>query len=394
MRTSIPKISLTRMLILVTIVAYFAFGDYSRYVYVIKVGAMAGLVISEKRIHRCFHLGWILCFMLCEAVSVLWSPKVSDSVFYIVWTLQAMALAFVMGNAMHSKADIENVLKCIFIAGVVLSVRVLMHTTVRQLGSFRVGENMGYNANELAMKCAVAFNAGFYCLVRQRKRAARIAYALLTVLVLLIVIFTGSRKGTLMAVMGMMLSMMLRSKAPIKFLRNVFIALGALAVFFVIVTQVPAFNRVLGRRLMLIVNLLKGDSYVGNSIGNRLNFARIGIDLFKERPLLGYGIGSFATVSGTKLYAHNNYVQLLVDLGIAGTLVYYTAYVYNIAGMLRLLRKEKELSSMLLAFALMIVLLELTLVSFQNDYVQLIIALTCAHIRIANKKPLLPEETA
>lgn len=382
MRISFPKISLSRILIMVCIVAYFAFGDYSRYVYVIKVAAIVGLVISEKRIHMGFHLFWVIGFLMCEAVSMLWCDYISNSLFYIVWTLQAMALAFVMGNAVHTKKDIEYVLKCIFIGGVVLSLRVLAHTTVRELGSFRVGENMGYNANELAMKCAVACNAGFYSLIRQRKRSTRIAFTLFAALTLLIVIFTGSRKGVLMAVMGLILSMTFRSKAPIKFLRNVFIAIGLMAVFFVVVTQVEAFNKVLGRRLMLIVNLLSGESYVGNSITNRLNFARIGLELFTHRPLIGYGTGSFAYVSGVGLYAHNNYVQLLVDLGLMGTLVYYSVYAYNITGLIRIMRREKELCSMLLSFALMLLALELTLVSFQNDYVQLIIALSCAYIRL------------
>ena len=382
MRISYPKISLSRILIMVCIVAYFAFGDYSRYVYVIKVAAIVGLVISEKRIHMGFHLFWVIGFLMCEAVSMLWCDYISNSLFYIVWTLQAMALAFVMGNAVHTKKDIEYVLKCIFIGGVVLSLRVLAHTTVRELGSFRVGENMGYNANELAMKCAVACNAGFYSLIRQRKRSTRIAFTLFAALTLLIVIFTGSRKGVLMAVMGLILSMTFRSKAPIKFLRNVFIAIGLMAVFFVVVTQVEAFNKVLGRRLMLIVNLLSGESYVGNSITNRLNFARIGLELFTHRPLIGYGTGSFAYVSGVGLYAHNNYVQLLVDLGLMGTLVYYSVYAYNITGLIRIMRREKELCSMLLSFALMLLALELTLVSFQNDYVQLIIALSCAYIRL------------
>ena len=392
MKLSLPKISLSRVLILVSIVAYFAFGDYSRYIYVIKVAAIVGLIISGKRVHMGFHLFWVIGFLLCEAISMLWCHYISNSLFYIVWTLQAMALAFVMGNAVHTKKDIEFVLKCIFIGGVVLSLRVLTHTTMRELGSFRVGENMGYNANELAMKCAVACHAGFYAATRQRKRVNKIAYALLAALTLLIVIFTGSRKGVLMSVMGLILSMTFRSKAPIKFLRNVFIALGLMVVFFIVVTQVEAFYNVLGRRLMLIVNLVTGESYVGNSITNRLNFARIGLDLFTKRPLLGYGTGSFAYESGIGLYAHNNYVQLLVDLGLAGTLVYYSVYVYNVAGLIRIMRHEKDLSSVLLAFALMLVVLELTLVSFQNDYVQLIIALTCAYIRICRKDPVSLEE--
>lgn len=57
------------------------------------------------------------------------------------------------------------------------------------------------------------------------------------------------------------------------------------------------------------------------SLGWRLNFWDQGfIDLVKQRPLLGYGIGSFALFTGHD--AHNDYLRLAVEVGIPGLLLY------------------------------------------------------------------------
>lgn len=393
MRIRINKPGINRILTALVIVALFTFGDYSVYVYAAKVAAILGLLLSERVIRNGFHVKWVIAFLLVSVLSLVWSESPSNSVFYIAWIMQAMGLAVAIGNSVHSKEDVEYVLATIFVAGAILTLRILLNTSVKELGSFRLGTNMGYNANELSLKASIACIAGFYFLLKQDRLIKQLGLAGLCVLLGAVVLFTGSRKGSIMLLSGVVLYNILRSKDPLKFARNVLISLVFFAAFYLVITKVPVFYDVLGKRLLLTLEMFNADSYVGNSIANRMSLMRIGVDLFKNNPVIGYGIGSFSVVSGTGLYAHNNYIELLVDVGVIGAAVYYSMYIYNIRNLIRYLNRNRAFLALFLSYILIIVVLEYGLVSFQGDYVQIIVALCYACIRIMKNEqegPVLP----
>ena len=72
-----------------------------------------------------------------------------------------------------------------------------------------------------------------------------------------------------------------------------------------------------------------------------------GMDYFKERPLLGHGIENFrylyAQEVGKETYSHNNYIELLVNNGIVGLLLYYSFYISVILKANDRRRKSKSL---------------------------------------------------
>lgn len=380
------KQTIDRILTMLVIIALFSFGDYSNAVYAIKVFAILGLLLSERVIHSGIHFLWTVGFIIICTVSILWSGNKSNSLFYLVWTMQAMGLAFAIGNTIHSETDIIHVLKCFFIAGVVLAVRVLMSTALSSLGSFRLGTNMGYNANELALKSSIAAVSGLFFLNRQKTPLRRLIITFLIVTTIGVVAFTGSRKGFLTVIMGVVLFYTFRSGRVEVVFRNIIIAL-ILSVFgFVIIIRVPVLYNAIGRRLLLILNLFDSDTaYVGNSIVNRLNFIQIGFRLFLRSPIYGYGIGAFRVVSQTGVYAHNNYIELLTDIGIIGTLFYYSLYYYNTKHLYMTIGINRSLTSLLLSFSIMFVVLEVGLVTFQGDYAQIIIAL-CYWMTVINER--------
>ena len=373
--------------IFLVILALIAFGDYSRYVYAIKIGAIITLLLSERYIKSTFYLKWATSFIAISVLSLLWSVDKSNSIFYIAWILQAMALAVAISNATHDLSDIEYILKCFFIAGLVLSLRVVIRSPIREWGSFRIGANMGYNSNELALKEAIGCLAGFYFWTNTKNTKRKIILLAGVIALIAIVLFTGSRKGSIMILMGVVIFLTLKSESSLKIIRNIIISLLLLAGFFLLITNVDVLYNVLGRRLLLTLNMFDADAYVGNSIGNRLSLIDIGIDLFKKNPIVGYGIGSFPTASGTNNYAHNNYIELIVDLGVVGLSVYYSMYIYNIGKTIRNLNSNRTLLSILLSFSLMFVVLEYGLVTFQSDYAQIIIALCCASLQVIRISP-------
>ncbi len=383
---TINKNIISKTLTAIVIIALFAFGDYSICVYAAKIVAIIGLLLLERTIRNGFYLKWVIVFVAVSAISIIWSRDFDNSLFYIAWILQAMGLAVAIGNSIHGEEDVEYVLKCFLSAGLILTVRILMHTSFRELGSFRLGTNMGFNANELSLKASIACVAGFYFYFKQGKLVKKLFLAGICAALAAVVLFTGSRKGSIMLLMGVIIYNALRSSNPKKFVRNVIVSVILFIGFYVLITQVSIFYNVLGRRLLLILNMFNADAYVGNSIANRMNLVRIGIALFKDSPIIGYGIGGFIIVSGTRLYAHNNYIELLVDLGIIGTIIYYSIYFYNIKNLIKHMNTHRTILALFLSFLFVFIVLEYSLITFQSDYVQIIIALCYAYIQIVKNE--------
>ena len=57
----------------------------------------------------------------------------------------------------------------------------------------------------------------------------------------------------------------------------------------------------------------------------------IGLQKWQESPLWGYGFDSFKyfneSVTGHFYYSHNNFVEMLYNLGIIGFIAYYSYYI-------------------------------------------------------------------
>ena len=74
------------------------------------------------------------------------------------------------------------------------------------------------------------------------------------------------------------------------------------------------------------------ESIVDKSISDREYLSAIALQLFKQKPVLGWGcdnVRSYLISIGFRLevYAHNNYLELLADYGIIGFVLYYSFYV-------------------------------------------------------------------
>lgn len=92
-------------------------------------------------------------------------------------------------------------------------------------------------------------------------------------------------------------------------------------------SEFGAFNR-----LQQTINIVTGSGVENNSTLIRLYMTQFGFAKFLQSPLWGYGIDSFQTLFGRQtgwfVYAHNNFIEMLVSGGIIGFCTYYSIYYY------------------------------------------------------------------
>ena len=166
----------------------------------------------------------------------------------------------------------------------------------------------------------------------ERERlAAGIAAAVMTGTVFL----SGSRGGMLaVSVEFTVLALVLmRQKKSMRF------AIGAVAFAVVLVTLLAWVG---GKELTTRVSSISTEARSEISGGMRLSIDRDALRMFRNRPVLGWGLGTFPTVYPqfrsfyTNFFvseAHNDYLQLLAELGVLGfaTMIWFLVVLYRTA---------------------------------------------------------------
>ena len=147
--------------------------------------------------------------------------------------------------------------------------------------------------------------------------------------------------------------------------------------------HVPFLYSMAGHRIeSMVAGLFGTDAAVDSSTSTRLNLIQWGIEWFKERMWFGYGIDNYRFVlhsyhSNWSLayYAHNNYVELLVDVGLIGTIVYYFNYVWMLVSSARNVRKITKQELLFIGILVAIMISEYGLVTYYDKYIQVILLL-------------------
>lgn len=89
-----------------------------------------------------------------------------------------------------------------------------------------------------------------------------------------------------------------------------------------------------------------------------------GLRIWEQNSIVGVGIDGFQSFIGEDLYAHNNYVELLADLGVVGFLIYYSI----ICGMCYSFWRARKMSFVYLWLICVIPILDFGMVSYSERY--------------------------
>ncbi len=76
-------------------------------------------------------------------------------------------------------------------------------------------------------------------------------------------------------------------------------------------------------RFSEMYRLFSGIRVADASLINRTLMFREGVNLWQERPLLGWGFDAFRYVSDFNTYSHSNYVEMLCNHGLLGFVLFY-----------------------------------------------------------------------
>lgn len=325
---------------------------------------------------------WIIYVLIFFLLSSLWSfsPRLS------YWAIVNMVCIFSLTFSIYSYCiNIDRLIQVLDTFNIVVFcffIFLLFYFNWSDLGSERLSDTEnGINGNFIATTLSYSIFAFILRSNISRKisnyQSISLYQKLLIIVYISFILLTGSRSALIMLVMPFVLYSFFKTKHKFKALIYM---IFVFSLTFVITMKVPVFYDVIGSRVEDAFNVLSGN-YTGGEDISRLLLFILGLEWFEMKPFLGIGINNFRVLSnvtppfvGKNFYAHSNVIELLVDVGIIGFIIYYSYWVLVFRNIYRL----KSISNALffsLALLISLFLHDIFTVSYYDIGTQFFIAI-------------------
>ncbi len=108
---------------------------------------------------------------------------------------------------------------------------------------------------------------------------------------------------------------------------------------------------------------------------------------FSNHPIIGTGLNTFIVQDSTHHYSHNNYIEILVGLGIIGFFIYYAIHFRIFSKLLKLKTPTAKRIRLILLFSLMVfIFMDSALVSYGYKIVVIMLFFLSIYIDKLYKK--------
>ena len=323
----------------------------------------------------------VLIFIFFSTLSLLWAENIENVLKVLVLLIGNELIAYIVMLLIYYKKDRLHLVMYSVIAGtIVLGARVFISNGLLAYSSVRTID--GFNANYLGMYAAIAANFALYYAINKKKNV-RILFIISFILCVLITILSFSRKALIFLFLPMIIYYIFKEHSlkisAIKIL--IVVILGLVALFAIM--NIEYLYETIGWRIEVVINgMFNTGGEIDDSVSARMSMIEIGKELFAKRPILGYGLNNYKNMlliekpyGMTNVYAHNNYIELMVDLGIIGLAIYYALYIYIIYYALKKFKKLNSLQLWMFAILITLMICEYGVVSYYGDFYKLLLSL-------------------
>ncbi len=354
-------------------------------------------IIEQKELYMdSGYVLWIILFVLFSAASYLWAVSTSAVIGQLKSMIVYVFLLAVLCSVVRTKKDINRLLNIIVLVSLCNAIYLLI-TNAEILFSqvqenqneeiVRLGAQGNWNANIIGMTMAISSIILLYLL---SQRQGKKWYYILGIIFLVFVSFlTGSRKAFLVVLLGISLYLMLSVKKNKKLTVLFIIAFSIIAVYYLVMYN-PFLYSILGCRIEGLFASLTGVGTVDSSTIKRELYIKAGLQVFRDNFLVGCGLDCFRllnlNITDNAMYAHNNYVELLADLGIVGTLIYYSIHIIIFSRLFKNYKKGGLLTKLVLVFMILIMIVDYGSVNYNSLLFNCILLISFTWTKLIQKE--------
>lgn len=361
---------------------------YSNALCIVVIVAMLAYIVLKRWDLRIIRpLVYVFVFDVFCVVSILWASDPSLSVKMAFKTLPLLSVfCFVLWNFIVASNRQESLIFSIYVSGLILAV----YTVYMQggLGGYlallsggaRVGGNVA-NVNTIGMAAGFSSFIAFYYLIFKKKPIHLIGLATCVVVAL----GTGSNKALVVIFTGCFVLLVLHSvqQGTIFALVKMLLYCVIVGAVFVALLQLPMFETV-NDRFAKLVATFTGSGETEESALRRMLMIHAGFEQFLKTPFIGIGINNGSIVAlesaGINAYLHNNFIELLVDCGLIGTILFYLSSFSSLKRMIDHVRGGSSTDLLVVVILVSWLILQWGYVCYfeKTTYVYLALAAACA----------------
>lgn len=355
--------------------------------------------IFVKKCHPdCNYLVWMVLFTLFCSLSALWSINVKFSYLAVLTKMMPVysvtLFIYLYARTYH---NLEIVLKAFYISAIIFLVYVFSVVDMSMIGEGRLTTAVadsdvaeGLNSNYIAGRMVIAIYAGYFVFWKIGKSNffLKLFHLLLCLVMIYVILVSGSRTSLGLLILPLFVYFFMKKGSMLIKCLGIAIAIG---VFYFVVMKVPYFYDIIGERVEDVFDIANG-SDDGNEDVSRLILMQLGLDWFIEKPILGYGINCFRMLSyhspwfSDYFYAHNNYIELMVDVGIIGLIIYYLSYIMIYSNYRKCHLRNNGVGIVVISLLIVMMFSDMFWVGYYNNMSQflLCIAFALVHIECQN----------
>ncbi|MDD6275670.1 MAG: O-antigen ligase family protein [Clostridia bacterium] len=326
---------------------------------------------------------WYAIMVVYCAVSLIWTENdITESFKYIIRMIIICMVMTSVSLYVYDEKDFDGILS-VFILSIFI-VTALEYSSVPagelfsgEVGSYFSDENKNIVAFWVMSALVISFYKAYF-------KNSKICW-LLSAYFLFFVVIGGSRKAILMSAIGVFAMVIMAYRKKRYVLRILLFVVLAAVLFIIIMTNEDAYNTI-GRRIFSMYNQYTSDGVIyDNSIYLREYYMAVAKELFEQSPILGKGLGSFShhlyyNYNSASTYSHNNYWQILSELGIVGIILYYWFYAFClIKSAKRFFAEKNDTAILALTFFLLFFIGEYAMITIFSKQFQIVVAIAfCA----------------
>lgn len=294
-------------------------------------------ILCSGKIKTSPVISWEIVCLIFAFFAMLYSPSFSvlGGTYYAL--IVNFVIIFILTQMPWTEKRFDMVMKTFVASAAGLIVLLALTGNLEDSSETgRLGQELTGNANILAMMLMVGAFYAFWILLSSNSGKSVKIFAIISLIIIYIGMFlSGGRKYIIVPIIFMYFLLINKSSTSSRkhIIKNTVIIAGILMLLYWLITNVPEFYNIIGRRFEGFFALFNESEQADDSTLLRKEMIEAGWKKWQESPLWGFGFDSFkyynaAEVTGHMYYSHNNFIELLYNQGLIGFIAYYAFYAY------------------------------------------------------------------
>ena len=290
--------------------------------------AIAVLAILESgRLRQLSAVHYLMvASVIWGAASVTWTVAAEDTLTLILTSVQLMALVLLIWQFAPSRLRQRALIQAYSLGTMIAALYTIFCYFYRSPTHYQRYAPAEFDPNDLGLTMALGLPMSFGLSLREPRRTLVWLYRLQMLALCCAILLTASRGALLATIAASIIVPLTFSSWTRRQRRDHLLLAGVALVAMVAVVPFSSWQRL----------ATFGDEVASGTMNDRKLIWQAGIDLFREQPFRGIGLGGYyagvekflGKPAVGQLVAHNTFLSVLVEQGIVGFALFFSVFFF------------------------------------------------------------------